>query len=122
MTDFIYEQNQRAISQLREHYQSHQWEDVERFLAQQPIFTAYLEDAYPHLKRIFAPDVRATCRIFTEPEDESEKLIVSVGIKAHVHEAMEKLDQFKDEWYLPRMSQLFPLVVFHLDSDELYLD
>lgn len=73
---------------------------VQEFLRKHPALIAVLLDAYPHLARIFGTP-HLTLNVVRDSEGEGEdELFAYITTTEPVDEALAKLDQFDEEWFL----------------------
>lgn len=79
-------------------------EAVLHFVEAHPELNTLLLEAASALDRYFGPGQRATLEIILDPETENApELVAHVKTSLSVPEALDRLDQFDQEWFLDRV-------------------
>lgn len=91
------------------------------YLAAHPQVADFLQTGYGQLRRFFAPEASFVLEVVRDPEDSvpSDFLFVNIRTALPVDDAMARLDQFDEDWYLDQVDTFGDLVNFNLEFCEL---
>ena len=95
--------------------------EVDAYVAKHPQLTGFLLDSYRQLRKYFDAAASFALEVVRDPEisPPSDFLFVNIRISMPVDEAMERLDQFDEAWYLDQVDAFGELVNFNLEFYEL---
>ncbi len=121
-TDFdgsLVRENEARLGRLQRFYTLVNVEEVRRFLRVYPDAADVLLEARPHIERIFGPDTHVVLEVTRDPESESpqgsEELFGNIQTSLSVEEALERLRQFDDEWFLSQLTRAGGRLNFSLE-------
>jgi hypothetical protein len=91
------------------------------YLAAHPQVADFLQTGYGQLRRFFGPEASFVLEVVRDPEDSvpSDFLFVNIRTALPVDDAMARLDQFDEDWYLDQVDTFGDLVNFNLEFYEL---
>jgi hypothetical protein len=95
--------------------------DFAVYIARHPQLTDFLQASHQELRRLFGPEPKFVLEIVRDPEASapSDFLFVNIRTSMPVDEAMARLDQFDDGWYLDQLDGFGELVNFNLEFYDL---
>ena len=110
----------RSVPELKALFDAPYWfrdpPRVQQYLHSHPQLEEVLIDAWPHLRRHFGPDVQVFLEVVSDPEIETwDQLIAHVRTAHQPEEALYRLDQFDDEWFLDQLSRVSGQMNFNLE-------
>ena len=89
---------------------------VKLFLHAHPQLKDVLIEARPHLQKHFGPDAQVFLEVVPDPEIEGwDQLIAHIRTDHQPEEALHRLDQFDDEWFLDQLSRVGGQLNFNLE-------
>ncbi len=96
-------------------------EAVNTFIEQYPELGDFLKESHRRLRRIFGAEPSFVLEVVQDPEASapSDFLFVNIRTSMPVDEAMVRLDQFDDGWYLDQIDSFGDLVNFNLEFYDL---
>jgi hypothetical protein len=83
---------------------------VKHFLSVHPALKKLLFAAFPRIKEIWGLDAKTELQVFSDPEDDSESLVVY--ILSERQDAYQLLDRFDEEWWLSQAGSSDGLLTF----------
>lgn len=93
--------------------------EVARFLRAHPQVTATLAAAVPHLHEHFGADVRVKLEVTRERETgDRRKLLARILTPLPVSEAVIRLDDFDDAWFLDQIRRVDGFLNFDISFEE----
>ncbi len=89
---------------------------VRRFLLNHPHLIDLLLEAYPHLAQTFGQDSHVALEVVRDPEVANwTQLVAYLVTSLPVDQALDKLDEFDDEWFLGQDDRVGDLFNFNLE-------
>ena len=89
--------------------------EVRRFLRKHPQVLAVLLEAYPHLQKHFGASPDVLLEVVADAEaEQSEMLFAYVLTALPAKQALERLDQFDEDWFLDQLDRVGDLFCFNL--------
>ena len=111
--------NEARLRRLQEFYTLADIEEVRRFLRVYPDAANVMIEAWPHIERIFGPNSRVVLEVTFDPESENlrdfEELFGNIQTSLPVEEALRRLRQLDDEWFLAQLTRASGRVNFSLE-------
>lgn len=101
------------MSELGRDYQLDDEEDILAFLERYPAVAPLLFDIRSNIRRFFGED-SVRLGMFHDPEwpEDDAELIVNIQTRMSPTEALDRLHQFDDEWWIKKLSESrAPLIV-----------
>lgn len=90
--------------------------EVKEFLAAHPFLEPLLVEAYNKLDDYFGPQPDVVLEVVTDPEAiDDRELFAFIRTSLPSHEALEKLDQFDENWWLDAGDQVDGKLCIHLE-------
>ncbi len=113
--------NDVQIGELEHYYHLRNAQQVREYLQSYPQLLQFLLDSYKRLRKYFGFEAKFELEVVTDPEVEYQTrfLFVYIRTSLDVDDALARLEQFDDEWYLDRFDKFGALVNFNLDIYEL---
>jgi hypothetical protein len=91
--------------------------EVESFLAQNPEIESFLEAAWLALTKHFGETIEVVLEVLTYPEaGSSSELVGWIQSTDDVYTGLEKLERFKDEWFLEHMAEVDGKFNFNIEN------
>lgn len=96
--------------------------DFAVYSASHPQLTDFLQASHQELRRLFGHEPKFVLEVVRDPEASapSDFLFVNIRTAMPVDEAMARLDQFDDSWYLDQVDLFGELVNFNLEFYDWY--
>ena len=112
------------IGQLENDYRFRNASKVRKYLNVHPQLVGFLLDSHEQLRRYFGAEPDFELEVVRDPEVEPpvDFLFVYICTSMDVDEALGRLEQFDENWYLDKYDEFGALVNFNLEIDELRLD
>ncbi|MCI0614559.1 hypothetical protein L0244_16350 [bacterium] len=89
------------VEQLAKDYQFKDYAEVSAFLNSNAFLILILREAHHKIKNHFGFDTEIALEVFTDPEgDDGQKLFALIFTALPVNEALERLEQLDQEWWL----------------------
>ena len=112
---------QASIPGLASCYELRNSAEVDAYGAKHPQLTGFLFDSYKQLRTYFDAAASFALEVVRDPEisPPSDFLFVNIRTSMPVDEAMERLEQFDEAWYLDQADAFGELVNFNLEFYEL---
>jgi len=107
MAQSILKQPQAVIRELKRDYQLSDEEEILAFLEHNPGVAPLLSDIRSNIRRFFGEDpVRLD--MFYDPEwpEDGPKLVVNIQTHFASHEALDRLHQFDNTWWIKRRKDI----------------
>ena len=113
--------HQAPVPGLENGYELRNFAAVAAYVAEHPQLTGFLLDSYGQLRKYFDATASYALEVVSDPEisPSSDFLFVNIRTSMPVDEAMERLDQFDEAWYLDQVNSFGELVNFNLEFYEL---
>jgi hypothetical protein len=90
---------------------------VEAYLTRHPEVKDFIEVAWPNLVRFFGQAIDVVLEVLTYPEEAAhEELVGWVQWAGDVHEGLERLERFDDEWFLDHMAEVETKFNFNIET------
>ncbi len=91
------------------------------YFAAHPQVADFLQASYGQLRRFFGPEANLVLEVVRDPEASvpSDFLFVNIRTSMPVDDALARLDQFDEDWYLDQVDTFGDLVNFNLEIYEL---
>jgi hypothetical protein len=91
------------------------------YFAAHPQVADFLQASYGQLRRFFGPEASLVLEVVRDPEASvpSDFLFVNIRTSMPVDDALARLDQFDEDWYLDQVDTFGDLVNFNLEFYEL---
>jgi hypothetical protein len=102
-----------VISELGRDYQITDEEEILAFLERYPAVAPLLFEIRSNIRKFFGDD-RVRLEMFYDPEwpEDGPKLVVNIQTSNGPREALDRLHEFDDEWWIKKHSESrFPLLV-----------
>ncbi len=114
-SSLLVEQGEK-LSQLKSIYRLRDEADTPGFLRTYPVLIDLLLEAPIHLERCFGPNPQVVLEVVTDPEsDDSEELFANIRTSLPVEEALERLNQLDDMWFLAQLGRTGGRFNFNLE-------
>jgi len=92
------------LSQIKRIYSFRDEAETARFLRIHPALIDLLLEAPPHVERYFGPNPQVVLEVVADPEaSDSEELFANICTSLPVEEALERLDQLDEGWFLAQL-------------------
>jgi hypothetical protein len=87
------------------------------FLGYYPEIEQFLENSWPALTSHFGDDIAVVLELLTYPEPGGHSELVG-WIQSHddVYEGLDKLERFKDEWFLDHIDEIEDRFNFNIET------
>lgn len=80
--------------------------NVTEFLEEHPYLCPLLFEAYDRIQEHFGPRPQVTLEVVTDPEATDDRMLYAfIATRLPPEEALEKLDQFDEEWWLTALAR-----------------
>jgi hypothetical protein len=90
---------------------------VEAYLTRHPEVVDFIEMAWPYLVSFFGQEIDVALEVLTYPEEAAhEELVGWVQWPGDVHEGLERLERFDDEWFLDHMTEVETKFNFNIET------
>lgn len=95
--------------------------DFAEYIASHPQLTGFLQASHRELRQLFGPEFRFVLEVVRDPETSAPNAYLFVNIRTAMpmDEAMARLDQFDENWYLDQVNSFGDLVNFNLEFYDL---
>ena len=95
--------------------------DFAEYIASHPQLTGFLQASHRELRQLFGPESRFVLEVVRDPETSAPNAYLFVNIRTAMpmDEAMARLDQFDENWYLDQVDSFGDLVNFNLEFYDL---
>ena len=104
------------LAQIRRMYGLRAEAEVVRFLRTHPALIDLLLEAPTHVERYFGPNPQLVLEVVTDPEvPDSEELFANICTPLPVEEALERLDQLDEGWFLDQLERTGGRFNFNLE-------
>ena len=88
---------------------------IEDFVHQRPLIAKVLADAIDELPKYFGPQLDVELECVTDPEyEEDGQLFAYIRTSLPAEDALKRLDQLDEDWFLAKISQLDGAFNFNL--------
>lgn len=115
MAQSILKHPRAVMSELRQEYEIADEAEILAFLERHPEVVPLLLETRDAIRRYFGEDaVRLTMSFDYEWPEEEPKLIAYILAPLGPHEALERLHQFDDDWWLKQTSETKALLLVSL--------
>jgi hypothetical protein len=106
---------------LADYFDLRNAEAVNAYIAQHPELGDFLQESHRLLRRFFGAEPGFVLEVVRDPETPapSDLLFVNIRTAMPVDEAMARLDQFDENWYLDQVDSYGDLVNFNLEFYDL---
>ncbi len=106
---------------LADRFELRNAEAVNAFIEKYPELGDFLKESHRRLRRFFGAEPSFVLEVVRDPEASapSDFLFVNIRTTLPVDDAMARLDQFDEEWYLDQVDTFGDLVNFNLEFYEL---
>ncbi len=103
---FVSKSRARLIRTVRQKFIVQDWNEVLTFLKGNPTLVPLLIESYEVIEAVFGPNSRVELRLKTDPEIEELTILFGyIGTNLSVEQAMAKLDEFDDKWFLANLNR-----------------
>jgi hypothetical protein len=94
------------ISELNSLYKFRDGQAVENFLKENAFLGRLLFTAHERIREYFGPGVRLDVKVVKDPEvGEDRRLFVLIRTEMHPDDALDRLDELYDNWWLDVLSK-----------------
>jgi len=105
-----------ALREIARLYEMAEPPAIEAFLGAHPVVVELLLEAWRHIDSCFAPAPQVRLELVQDPEDDAEpELFAYIRTSLSVEEALAKLRQFDDEWFLDRVHRVAGQLEFSVE-------
>jgi hypothetical protein len=105
-----------GIGEIETIYEMRDVPSVRQYLRNHPELIQVLLEAHPYLKEIFGTQVRVFLEIVTDPEAAREQeLFAYIVTTLSADEAVRRLDDFDDGWFLQHVERVAGRLNFNLE-------
>ena len=112
----IYTRRESEIRRLQTFYEFRNSPEIRRFLRTYPDLIALLDEARVYLEDVFGPSPRVALQVVLDPEvDSLKQLVAYIVTSLPVDEALGRLEQFDDEWFLSQLDLTGGCLIFNLE-------
>ena len=111
MTDGTLEQSVEMF--IENHYAVNDRDVVFAFLSANPVLGELLIEAYGHIQQYF-PTSPYRLELYQDPEYDYDELVVLIETKLDIDEAMDKIHQFDQNWWLDNIQKAETKLHFNL--------
>jgi hypothetical protein len=104
--DRIFTERFNDISELSSLYEFRDDQAVESFLEENAFLGSLLFLTHKRAREYFGPGVRLAVKVIKDPEvGEDRRLFVLIPTEMHPDEALDRLDELYDDWWLDVLSK-----------------
>ncbi len=97
------------IARLHERYEFRDDAAVESYIEQHPSLSSVLTDAHDKIREYFGSDTHAVLDVIKDSEmDDHERLFVFVQTELSADDALDRLDELYEQWWLGALSAVRP--------------
>jgi hypothetical protein len=113
---FVYDKNEADLKYISENYLFRNKKQVFAFIQENPYLIDLLVDAYQKIQYFFSSCTEVFLQIVGEPESSNDKqLIAWISLSLNPDEAIARLDQFDEEWWLDEMERAQDKLCFTIE-------
>lgn len=116
VTSSVLIEQEEKLSQIRRIYGFRGEAEAVRFLRMHPALIDLLLEAPPHVERYFGANPEVVLEVVVDPEaNDSEELFANIRTSLPVEEALERLDQLDEGWFLAQLERTDGRFNFNLE-------
>jgi len=116
ITSSLLVEQEEKLSQIKRSYGFREKAETARFLQIHPALIDLLLEASPYVERYFGPNPQVVLEVVRDPEvTGSEELFANICTSLPVEEALERLDQFDEKWFLAQLERTAGRFNFNLE-------
>lgn len=104
-----------SSSRLHELYKFRGNNHIIDYIRSHPELNNFLLESHNYLVKYFGTSAKFELEVVHDPEAQHEQLIVYINTPLPVDEALIRLDQFDNDWFLDHVNLLSHLINFNLE-------
>jgi hypothetical protein len=104
-----------SSSRLHELYEFRGTNHINDYLQSHSELINFLLESHYHFEKYFGTSAKFELEVVHDPEAQHEQLIVYINTSLPVDEALIRLDQFDNDWFLDHIDWLNHLINFSLE-------
>lgn len=90
--------------------------EIQQFLQEHHVLVNFLIEAHPYVSKYFGDHPQIALELISDPEiDGSEQLFAYIVTSLPVAEALERLNNFDEEWFIEQFDRVDGLFNFNLE-------
>lgn len=116
ITSSVLVEQGEKLSRIKRIYGFREEAEAARFLRMHPALIDLLLEAPPHFERYFGPNPQVVLEVVVDPEaSDSEELFANICTSLPAEEALERLDQLDEGWFLDQLERTAGRFNFNLE-------